>query len=240
MEEMFMNLKRITLLSFIPTLLLSCSGADLTLEERLHQAYLDAIEATSEKLRPLVNLIKNEEKVIWNNKGDKVLLFTLHRYPDSYIEGTTLTIHWDSWLCSVKEYSNWYKNNKGNISDVLIRTKQVLGMSHESKNTYISSLWIDPSTVIRPAYVTDPTKEMALQFEQGVSNEYKAWFESQYYYSYETAHLPWTRLGYTYDWSKEASDRYGLSEFLATDGAIITVDKTLTVEDFAKYCESHY
>ena len=78
-----MNFKRITLLSFIPALLLSCSGADLSLEERLHQAYLDSIEATSEKLRPLVNLTKNDEKVIWNNEGDKVLLFTLHRYTDS-------------------------------------------------------------------------------------------------------------------------------------------------------------
>ena len=235
-----MGLKKVSLLLLVPTLLLSCSKEELSNEARLRQAYLNSIEVTNEKIRPLVNLTKTDSGVLWNNSGDKVLLFTLHRYPDSYVEGTTLTIHWDSWLCSVKEYANWYKNNKSNISDVLLRTKQVLGMSHESKNTYITSLWIDPAIVIRPAYVTNPTKEMALYFEEGVSSEYISWFKDQYYYSYETAHLPWTRLGYTYDWSKEAKDRYGLSEFLATDGASIVVDKTLLVEDFAKYCESHY
>ena len=201
------------MLSIIPIMLLSCSKQGLTNEERLHKAYLDVIEATEEKIRPLVNLSKDDDKVIWNESGDKVLLFTFHKYPTSYVEGNTLMIHWDSWLCSVKEYANWYRNNKNNIKDVLLRTKQLLGMKYDSENTYITSLWIDPSIVIRPAYVTDPTKPMALQFEEDVSKEYKTWFESQYYYSYDVAHLPWTRLGYTYDWSKEAKDRYGLSEF---------------------------
>ena len=228
------------MLSIIPIMLLSCSKQGLTNEERLHKAYLDVIEATEEKIRPLVNLSKDDDKVIWNESGDKVLLFTFHKYPTSYVEGNTLTIHWDSWLCSVKEYANWYRNNKNNIKGVLLRTKQLLGMKYDSENTYITSLWIDPSIVIRPAYVTDPTKPMALKFEEDVTKEYKAWFESQYYYSYDVAHLPWTRLGYTYDWSKEANDRYGLSEFLATDGATITVDKTLLVEEFVKYSETHY
>ena len=235
-----MKLSKVFILFPISALLFSCSKPELTVEERLRLAYLDSIEVTTEKIRPLVNLTKEDQNVIWNSDGDKVLLFTLHKYPNSYIEGTTLTIHWDSWLCSVKEYSNWYKDNKTNIKDVLLRTKQLLGMSHESKNTYITSLWIDPSVVIRPAYVTNPTKAMALEFEEGTTSEYKDWFKDQYYYSYETSHLPWTRLGYTYDWSCEAKDRYGLSEFLASDGASITVDKTLLVEDFATYCEIHH
>ena len=233
---MFRN-KRIVVLALLPLFVISCSkDSGLTNQELLHKAYLDVIEATQEKIRPLVCLTKADEKVTWNQAQDKVLLFTLHRYPDSYPDNEEVTFSWgESWLCSVKEYVNWYKDNKNNIDDILLRTKQVLGMDETSQNTYITSMWFDPNDVSRPAYVTDPTKQMALQFEEGVTDEYKEWFQSQYYYSYEVKHLPWTRLGYTYDWSKEAKDRYGLTEFIAWKGTTVTVEKTLLVNEFVEY-----
>ena len=229
--------KRIIALALIPLFVVSCSKEpELSNQELLRKAYLDVIEATEEKIRPLVTLTKTDEKITWNQAQDKVLLFTFHRYPDSYPENEEVTFTWgESWLCSVKEYINWYKDNKNNIKDILLRTKQVLGMDETSQNTYITSMWFDPSDVSRPAYVTDPTKQMALQFEEEATDEYKEWFQSQYYYSYETKHLPWTRLGYTYDWSKEAKDRYGLTEFIAWKGTTVTVDKTLLVNEFVEY-----
>ena len=229
--------KRIIVLALVPLFVVSCSkGSELTNQELLHKAYLDVIEATQEKIRPLVILTKTDEKVTWNQAQDKVLLFTFHRYPSSYPENEEVTFTWgESWLCSVKEYVNWYKDNKNNIKDILLRTKQVLGMDEASQNTYITSMWFNPNDVSRPAYVTDPTKQMALQFEEDATDEYKEWFQSQYYYSYETKHLPWTRLGYTYDWSKEAKDRYGLTEFIAWKGTTVIVEKTLLVNEFIEY-----
>ena len=229
--------KRIIALALIPLFVVSCSKEpELTNQELLRRAYLDCIEATQEKIRPLVALTKTDEKITWNQAQDKILLFTFHRYPDSYPENEEVTFTWgESWLCSVKEYVNWYKDNKNNIKDILLRTKQVLGMDETSQNTYITSMWFDPNDVSRPAYVTNPTKQMALQFEEDATDEYKEWFQSQYYYSYETKHLPWTRLGYTYDWSKEAKDRYGLTEFIAWKGTTVTVDKTLLVNEFVEY-----
>lgn len=243
--------KTILTISLLSVFLISCSSKktcsnddtpevipELTLDERLHNAYLDSIEAKQENIRPLVNLTQDDENIIWNEDKTKVLLFTLHRFPSSYPEGETKTITWsESWLCSLKEYKDWYLTNKNNINDSLLRTKQVLGMSHESQNTYISSLWMDPSEIKRPAYITDPTKPMALQFDENESEEYKTWFKNQYYYSYDVNKLPWTRLGYTYDWSEEAKDRYGLSEFIAFKGATFTVDRTLTVSEFLKTFE---
>ena len=229
--------KRIIALALIPLFVVGCSKEpELSNQELLRKAYLDVIEATEEKIRPLVTLTKADEKVTWNQSQDRVLLFTFHRYPDSYPENEEVTFTWgESWLCSVKEYVNWYKNNRNNIKDILLRTKQVLGMDETSQNTYITSMWFDPNDVSRPAYVTDPTKQMALQFEEDATDEYKEWFQNQYYYSYETKHLPWTRLGYTYDWSKEAKDRYGLTEFIAWKGTTVTVDKTLLVNEFIEY-----
>ena len=229
-----MNLTRqLIKTSILGTLLISCSNNKvIDLKERLHNAYLDVIEAKEENIRPLVSLTKDEENLYWS-KDNKVLLFTFHRFPSSYPDGEEITFTWgESWLCSVKEYENWYKSNKDNIKDPLLRTKQVLGMSDESKNTYISSMWFDPNDVQRPAYITDPTKQMSLQFDENETDKYKAWFSNQYYYSYDVAKLPWTRLGYTYDWSEEAKDRYGLSEFIAWKGTTVKVEKTLTVEEF--------
>ena len=236
------NITRALTMILMPFALLACSKqAELTNQELLRKAYLDCIEATNEKIRPLVCLTKDDKNVIWNENNDRVLMFTFHRYPDSYPDNQEVTFSWgESWVCSVKEYTNWYKNNKDNIKDVLLRTKQVLGMDETSLNTYITSMWFDPSDLQRPAYVTDVTKQMSLQFEETVTDEYKEWFEGQYYYSYETKHLPWTRLGYTYDWSKEAKDRYGLSEFIAWKGTTVTVDKTMLVNDFVNYCVSNY
>ena len=232
-----MNKKVLIVLAF-PLFLTGClktEGVELTNAELLRNAYLDVVEATEEKLRPLVNLTQDEEKVDWNEAKDKVLLFTFHRFPTSYPDGEDVTFSWgESWLCSLKEYKNWYLSNKENIKDPLLRTKQVLGMDYESQNTYITSMWISPNDVERPAYVTDVTKPMKLAFDEGVSDDYKAWFASQYYYSYETKHLPWTRLGYTYDWASEAKDRYGLSEFIAWKGTTVTVDKTMLVSDWVK------
>ena len=233
---MFQN-KRIVVLALLPLFVISCSkDSGLTNQELLHKAYLDVIEATQEKIRPLVTLTKTDENITWNQGQDKVLLFTFHRYPSSYPENEEVTFTWgESWLCSVKEYVNWYKENKNNIKDILLRTKQVLGMDEASQNTYITSMWFNPNDVSRPAYVTDPTKQMALQFEENATDEYKEWFQSQYYYSYETKHLPWTRLGYTYDWNKEAKDRYGLTEFIAWKGTTVTVEKTMLVNEFIEY-----
>ena len=230
------SMRRISSLLLMPLFLLSCGKeAALSNAERLHKAYLDSIEATEDKIRPLVNLLPSDERLIWNESKDRVLLFSLHRFPSSYPEGETVTNTWgDAWLCSLKEYKQWYLDNKSNIADPLLRTKQVLGMDESSKNTYISSMWFDPADVIRPAYVTDPTKPMKTSFEENATDEYKAWFSSQYYYSYDVAHLPWTRLGYTYDWSAEAKDRYGLSEFLSQKGTTFVVDKTMLVTDWVK------
>ena len=232
--------KRVLYITLLSSFLFACSkGQELSLAERLHAAYLDAIEATQEKIRPLVCLNKEDANTIWNE--NRVLLFTFHRYPESYRDGQEVTFSWgESWVCSVKEYANWYKNNKDNIKDVLLRTKQVLGMDDQSANTYISSMWFDPNDLQRPAYITDVNKQMSLAFGESETDEYKEWFANQYYYSYETKHLPWTRLGYTYDWSKEAKDRYGLSEFIAWKGTTVTVDKTLLVSDFVEYISNTY
>ena len=111
--------KVLVTLPFVTLLVIGCGNTQvtpLTIKERLHNAYLDVIEEDETDLRNLVSLTKEDQNVTWNSEGNRVLLFTFHRYPASYPDGASVTFSWgESWVCSVKEYAKWYKDNKSNI-----------------------------------------------------------------------------------------------------------------------------
>ena len=65
---------------------------------------------------------------------------------------------------------------------------------------------------------------------------YKQWFDQNILWSYFTSDYPWTRLGYTYDWSGGESE-YGLSEFLIYDGSKTEIEFTYTTEEFVDWLE---
>ena len=65
---------------------------------------------------------------------------------------------------------------------------------------------------------------------------YKEWFDANILWSYFESEYPWTRLGYTYDWSGETSE-YGLTEFLLFDGETSQVEFTLPTLEFVNWLE---
>ncbi|MCQ2795932.1 MAG: hypothetical protein MJ213_01295 [Bacilli bacterium] len=225
-------MKKTILLTLVFPMLLGCSKP-LSNAELFENTVKDVLYADESKIRPLVNLTPGDDNVIFNKDNTKVLLCSLHHYPDSYKEGETITTNWESWLVSVKEMANWYKKNKGKFTDYVLRSKQLLGVAEEKAHTHISSFYVNVSDLIRPVYETDVTKPMRLSLPSDVSEDYKKWFNDNIIYSYynEGTKSPWTRLGYTYDWSG-TSDCYGLSEFLLPSGKEITTEKTVEIKEF--------
>lgn len=227
--------KQIFLLGVLSLSLFSCGN---NLEAQFNQSIVCAMETKEENIRPLVNISKDEPKTIWSD--GKVLMTTFHHYPESYEEGKEITLGWESWVTSAKEFSIVYKEKKDSFkNDPALRTKQLLGLNYNSTNTYITSYWVNPNDLIRPAYITDITKPMQLTFDEDVTAKYVEWFYKQReacYYSDNK--LPWTRLGYTYDWAGE--DRYGLSEFviMKEKQAKVTVEKTAPINEFLDYLEN--
>ena len=213
----------------------SCSKNNL--DAWFKQSIVHAMETKEENIRTLVTISNSDPKTIW--KDDKVLMTTFHNYPESYIEGETITLGWESWVTSAKEFSVVYKEKKDSFkNDPALRVKQLLGLHYESKNQYMTSYWVDPDDLIRPAYVTNITKQMKLTFDEDVTQDYKDWFQNQYKSCYfGDNQLPWTRLGYTYDWA--GNDRYGLSEFVIMKDreASVTIEKTAPVNEFLDYLE---
>ena len=193
----------------------------------------DAMIAEESEIRDLVTLTTDDSRVSWNEDG-KVLLLTFHKYPDSYVEGSTFTTgDWYMWTVTDGEIIEWYKNNWGALSDRSVELKQLLGMPLSSTNCYISAVWVDVADVIRPAYQTDPTKQLTAKDLDGSSlGEYADWFNSNILSSYFSSwgQYPWTRLGYTYDWGSD--DEYGLTEFLVLKNSTIEVEFTKTIDEF--------
>ena len=59
-----------------------------------------------------------------------------------------------------------------------------------------------PEDVIRPAYVTDVTRTDGKRLFPGRRMKHtRIWFDGNILWSYFESDYPWTRLGYTYDWS---------------------------------------
>mgnify|MGYP003300770716 CR=1 FL=1 len=147
------------LLLFIPIIALaSCSSKPLSNDELYANACKSAVFAEVNEIKPLVEIKKDNKDVIWNDK-DQVLMCSFHHFPSSYVEGTTVTTSWgESWLVSVKEFSSWYKQEKGKFTDYLLRTKQLMGVDPNKAHTHISSFYVNPSDMFRPAYMPDITK----------------------------------------------------------------------------------
>lgn len=224
---------------FVSFAAIGCSsGYDVQIHFNI--AISNAMETKKENIRDLVNITYDDPNTLWNEDG-MVLMTTFHHYPSSYIEGEIITLNWESWVTSTKEFSNVYKKYKSSFSDNPdLRVKQLLGLDYNSANTHITSYWVNPDDLIRPAYVIDTTKPMKITFDEEISDDYKTWFYNQCGYAYYSDNkVPWTRLGYTYDYYP-GKDRYGLSEFVISKDkkAEVIVDKTELVKDFLPYLET--
>lgn len=222
-------------LSLLP--LAGCvSEATPSNEELWEAAMADAVFSEDDEVMELVCLTQQDPRVIWDEAGERVLLVTWHNYEEPCEPGDSLA-HKDIWATSMGELTDWYQENSGSVTDWELRFAQLLGMPNDGSCTRFSAFWISPTEVIRPAYVTDVTVQMENGYDKITDSAYQSWFDGNIIYSYFEGEYPWTRLGYTYDWSGGASV-YGLTEFLIADGSTAEIAFTDSTEDFVARLDS--
>jgi len=206
-------------------------------QNKLNALYLAAVQDSKtiepEELLPVVSISKSSNMVTWNETGDKILLLTWHKYPDSYVDGTIANLKWgEVWTFTDKEMKEWITEN-GTIPSSL-RFEQLLGLPINKGYTHVTALWVNPADVLRPAYTYDIGADHVTDaFLTQPDDEYLGWFNGNMTWSYEDSAFPWTRLGYTYDWANNGKE-YGLSEFIIKKGSVAEVAYTLTTEEFFK------
>lgn len=201
-------------------------------------AVKDAMIAEPAEIFPLVCISEDDPLVSW--KDGKVLMLTLHKYPDFYAEGKDVRLSFgNSWTFTDREIEAWYKKNRQDEDGWQHRIKQLLGIAPSQNHTHVSAFWTDPHDICRPAYQSDATKQLLPEDLDGSAlGELSDWFCSNIISSYYigSTNYPWTRLGYTYDWAGGKTE-YGVTEFLVKKDAVVTVEFTKTLSEFRTWLE---
>ena len=194
----------------------------------------DAVFADDDEIMELVSLTKEDKRVEWDDEG-RVLLLTLHNYPDSYPTGETVTLEWGVvWAFVEKDMETAYAKEAkyGEDSDLIL--KQLIGLPPDGEYSTVTGFWVDPKDVVRPAYQKDPTDgSMTNELPEDVDADFKEWFDGNILDSYFYGAYPWTRLGYTYNWSGHGSE-YGVTEFLIKQGTEVEVVFTESADEFVE------
>ena len=197
----------------------------------------DAVFSEDEEVVELVTLTEDDPDVIWDEAGERVLLVSWHNYDAECSPGSSIPQEYgEIWATSLGEMLSWYTGSSSGVDDWQLRFAQLLGVHEDEGQTRFSAFWVAPADVIRPAYITDETKQMINDYTLVTDETYKQWFDQNILWSYFTSDYPWTRLGYTYDWSGGESE-YGLSEFLIYDGSKTEIEFTYTTEEFVDWLE---
>lgn len=181
----------------------------------------DARVAEEDEIFPLYEL-----------KDGENLLLSWNDMPHEFPEGEFYTVKSDLqlWCFAYDELKCWYKKNTDVVTDWTRRLEQLIGLPMDTGYTHFTAFSACPEDVIRPAYQTDPQKQMGQELLDGSAlGKYEAWFRENENWSYRESEWPWTRLGYTYDWA-EGHER-GLCEFLLLPGSEVKVEWTVTTEE---------
>ena len=214
-----------------------CGAPAPTTEELWTAAMEDAVFSEDSEVEKLVTLTAGDPHVIWDESGERVLLLTWHDYEDPCEPGGPVPSGGgEIWATSLGEMTAWYGEHYAGVTDWDLRFAQLLGVPGDGEYTRFTGFWASPADVIRPAYGTDVTAQMENGYDQLREGPYKDWFDQNILWSYFESEYPWTRLGYTYDWSGGESE-YGLTEFLISDSSQTEIAFTRTTEEFVLWLE---
>ncbi len=188
-----------------------------------------------ERATDLLALTPEQPSLRW--RDGRVLMVTWTAYGDSYVAGDTLTMRWgETWVTAVPELREVFRARRGSAPATL-RLEQLLGLPENSGKEWLIELWVEPGDIFRPS--ADPAiddRAAELYPAEDLAPEHRRWLERTTFANYCGARkFPWTRLGYTYDWSPDAAGRpvaaRGVSEFVVRDGAtVIVASKTATAD----------
>lgn len=210
------------------------------------RAVEDAAFASSEELSDqLVSVSKANPALVWNEDKTRIKVVTWKAKGafDNFLKPYTKTSdnpEYAVWVTTAPEVKNFCSAYKGKGDKLALRLKQYLGLNPDWQYDVFVELWVDPKDMFRPC--VDPgveDQQCELQFGDTaptVTNiaDYPEFYRDLYYKSFRSsAGVPWTGLGYTYDWGNKQSE-VGASEFILIPGAAYEI---ASVTPTAQYCD---
>lgn len=233
----------------------ACASTSPPAKDALERAYKTAVRdasvvETSEIASDLVAVSAANDQLIWNDEKTKILVVTW-KSKESYerfLKGNRRTdageafVVWVTTVPEVRDFCRGYiKENPGSIEGaVSLRLKQFLGLNHTWHYDVFIEMWVSPEDLFRPCVDPEPTDSRCLaQFEKSLPvvkgiRDYQTFYKNLYYSDFRSAPgVPWTGLGYTFDWGNPLTDQ-GASEFILVPGAGYEISRVVPTMD---YCD---
>jgi len=236
-------------LTLTPLLLLvNVAQAD---EAELERAYRQAVNnaafpnqtVVADTLLPLKH---DTPGLIWSTDGKKLLVVTWKSRSgyEKFLKPYTATSNhpdyavWVTAAPQVQRFCSHYAQTHPTQETLDLRLKQHLGLDHRWNYDVFVEMWVDPSDLFRPCVDPETSDSTCnLQFIgplPTVKNipDYSGYYSSLYFKSFRSsAGVPWTGLGYTYDWG--SPNRVGASEFILAPNSRYEIREVVPT---AQYC----
>ena len=237
-------MKAIKLLLCVSTLI-TTACTELPIQDQYQQAVKDAaIVEAKENTSQLWAITASNPNLIWN--ADKTrLLVTSWKSRDSYdkfMKGSTQSpgdpayALWVTAAPQVKAFCQKYVQNSD--EELNLRLKQSLGLAPDWQYDVFVELWVNPEQLFRPC-VDPETSDSQCQTEvpknfPALSEipDYGLFYSQLYFKSFRaSAGVPWTGLGYTYDWGNPQT-KVGASEFILKPNSPYEIKQVLTTREY--------
>jgi hypothetical protein len=140
------------------------------------------------------------------------------------------------WVTAVPQLKDKCSSFEQRGNDLDLRLRQYLGLRRNDRKDTVVEFWVKKGDLFRPCpdpEVDDHECELGLPDKLGdpVRQEYARWFKNNLVWYFGDTPYPWTRLGYTYDWSDPAN-KVGASEFVIRKGSVVTVSSSTGTEQY--------
>jgi hypothetical protein len=240
-------MKKSLLLSALLTL--SAQMAVAATPAKYNLAVQDAAVTEANEIVNTLDAVKPDNaSLVWNSDKTKIKVVTW-KSQDSYANfllpytQTSSREDFVVWVTLAPKLQNFCKkflahDHHANQAALDYRLKQYLGLNADWKYDVFVELWVDPADIFRPCVDPEPTDSSCnLNFGSTVPvvkniQDYPAFYKNTYYRSFRAGPgVPWTGLGYTYDWSKAskkpgAAER-GASEFILSPSSPYLIEQAV-------------
>lgn len=221
------------------------------------QSYQHAVSdaVTVEKNEISNNLAAINDKnsaLIWSADKSRILvavwkdMSVYERFfkPNHITSGNPEHVTWVTLAPQVQKFCQNYliDNPKTDDQQLTLRLKQYLGLNAVWKYDVFIEMWVSPNDLFRPC--VDPETndtQCNLRFAEQLPQvknipDYASFYKNLYFKSFrEGSGVPWTGLGYTYDWGNPQSS-VGASEFILSPHTEYKIERVLLTQD---YCQPH-
>lgn len=234
---------RPVLLFTLTTLAVACgettsetAGPDATPAELFRAAVEDAAVAEPDEVVTDLIAIRADNPDLEFDPDGRVLMVTWTSWSGyDGMEGESMPLAVEVWLTPSPSMQEFCRATGLHGNQLTERLEQLMGLPPNNGKDRIVAMWVPLDGMFRPSpdpEIDDSTA--SLEFPAGVSDEHRMWIEDLEAISYGPDGYPWTRLGYTYDWSPDSSSNVGLSEFVARAGTEIVIESVQIQDEYCK------